>query len=58
MTMRITETMVTFRHPFVLAALKAKQPAGAYRVGTMTSWFTSTPFPTSPSSFIPPSGTS
>jgi hypothetical protein len=32
--MRTTETMVTFRHPFVLAALEAAQPAGTYRVVT------------------------
>ena len=32
--MRTTETMVTFRHPFTLAALEAAQPAGTYRVVT------------------------
>jgi hypothetical protein len=32
--MRTTETMVTFRHPFVLAALEAALPAGTYRVVT------------------------
>ena len=32
--MRTTETMVTFRHPFMLAALEAMQPAGTYRVVT------------------------
>ena len=32
--MRTTETMVTFRHPFMLAALEAAQPAGTYRVVT------------------------
>lgn len=32
--MRTTETMVTFRHPFALAALEAAQPAGTYRVVT------------------------
>ena len=32
--MRTIETMVTFRHPFVLAALEATQPAGTYRVVT------------------------
>ncbi len=34
MAMRTTETVVTFRHPFVLAALEAAQPAGTYRVVT------------------------
>jgi hypothetical protein len=34
MTLRTTETMVTFRHPFALAALEATQPAGTYRVVT------------------------
>ena len=32
--MRSTETMVTFRHPFRLAALEAAQPAGTYRLVT------------------------
>ena len=32
--MRTTETAVTFRHPFVLAALAATQPAGTYRLVT------------------------
>ena len=32
--MRTTETMVTFRHSFRLAALEAAQPAGTYRVVT------------------------
>ena len=32
--MRTTETMVTFRHPFRLAALEAAQPAGTYRLVT------------------------
>ena len=32
--MRTIETMVTFRHPFVLAALEATQPAGTYRLVT------------------------
>jgi hypothetical protein len=32
--MRTTETMVTFRRPFVLAALEATQPAGTYRLVT------------------------
>jgi hypothetical protein len=32
--MRTTETMITFRHPFVLAALEATQPAGTYRLVT------------------------
>ena len=32
--MRTTETTVTFRHPFTLAALEAAQPAGTYRVVT------------------------
>jgi hypothetical protein len=30
--MRSTETAITFRHPFVLAALETTQPAGTYRV--------------------------
>jgi len=34
MAMRTTETTVTFRHPFVLAALEATQPPGTYRVVT------------------------
>jgi hypothetical protein len=29
---RSTETVVTFRHPFVLAALETAQPAGTYRL--------------------------
>lgn len=32
--MRTTETMVTFRRPFMLAAVGAEQPAGTYRVET------------------------
>jgi len=32
--MRTIETMVTFRHPFVLAAVAATQPAGTYRLVT------------------------
>jgi hypothetical protein len=32
--MRTIETMVTFRHPFVLAALETAQPAGTYRLVT------------------------
>jgi hypothetical protein len=32
--MRTIETMVTFRHPFVLADLEAPQPAGTYRLVT------------------------
>jgi hypothetical protein len=28
--MRTIETMVTFRHPFVLTALETAQPAGTY----------------------------
>ena len=32
--MRTTETMVTFRHPFVLTALEATRPAGTYRLVT------------------------
>ena len=32
--MRTIETMVTFRHPFVLAALGTAQPAGTYRLVT------------------------
>lgn len=32
--MRTTETMVTFRHSFMLAAVDAEQPAGTYRVVT------------------------
>ena len=31
-SMRTTETTITFRHPFVLTALDAPQPAGAYRL--------------------------
>jgi hypothetical protein len=30
--MRTSETTITFRHPFVLAALDRAQPAGSYRV--------------------------
>ena len=30
--MRTTETTITFRHPFVLTALEATQPAGTYRL--------------------------
>lgn len=29
---RITETTVTFRHPFMLTALDRPQPAGTYRI--------------------------
>ena len=29
---RTTETAITFRHPFVLTALEATQPAGTYRL--------------------------
>ena len=32
--MRTIETMVTFRHPFVLTALETAQPAGTYRFVT------------------------
>jgi hypothetical protein len=32
--MRTIETMATFRHPFVLAAVAAVQPAGTYRLVT------------------------
>ena len=32
--MRTTETTITFRHPFVVAAVEATQPAGTYRVVT------------------------
>jgi hypothetical protein len=32
--MRSTETTVTFRHPFVLAALETAQPAGTYLLVT------------------------
>jgi hypothetical protein len=32
--MRTIETMVTFRHPFVLTALETAQPAGTYRLVT------------------------
>jgi hypothetical protein len=32
--MRTIETMVTFRHPFGLAAMEATQPAGTYRLVT------------------------
>jgi hypothetical protein len=32
--MRTTETVITFRHPFVLTALEAPQPAGTYRLVT------------------------
>jgi hypothetical protein len=30
--MRTTETTITFRHPFTLAALETMQPAGTYRL--------------------------
>jgi hypothetical protein len=30
--MRSSETAITFRHPFVLTALEAPQPAGTYRL--------------------------
>jgi hypothetical protein len=32
MAIRTTETMVTFRRPFILAALDGPQPAGTYRL--------------------------
>ncbi len=32
--MRTTETTITFRRPFTLAALDKAQPAGTYRVAT------------------------
>ncbi|MGO9136004.1 MAG: hypothetical protein ACLP8A_18435 [Methylovirgula sp.] len=32
MTIRTTETTVTFRHPFSLWAFDGKQPAGTYRL--------------------------
>jgi hypothetical protein len=32
--MRTTETMITFRHPFVLSVLNKTQPAGIYRLVT------------------------
>jgi hypothetical protein len=32
MSIRTTETTVTFRRPFTLAALDAPQPAGTYRL--------------------------
>ena len=32
--MRTIETMVMFRHPFVLTALETAQPAGTYRLVT------------------------
>ena len=34
MSMRTTETTVTFRHPFALGALDGRQPAGTYRLVT------------------------
>ena len=34
MTTRTTETTVTFRRPFTLAALDGAQPAGTYRIET------------------------
>jgi hypothetical protein len=34
MSIRTTETTVTFRHPFALAALDGRQPAGTYRLVT------------------------
>ena len=34
MTMRITETTITFRRPFHLTALDCLQPAGTYRLVT------------------------
>jgi hypothetical protein len=34
MTTRTTETTVTFRRPFTLAAIDGAQPAGTYRVET------------------------
>jgi hypothetical protein len=30
--MRVTETTITFRHPFALSALETTQPAGIYRL--------------------------
>jgi hypothetical protein len=32
--MRTIETIITLRHPFVLAALEVRQPAGTYRLVT------------------------
>jgi hypothetical protein len=34
MTTRTTETTVTFRRPFTLAAVDGAQPAGTYRIET------------------------
>lgn len=34
MTTRTTETTITFRRPFTLAAMDGVQPAGSYRVET------------------------
>lgn len=34
MTTRTTETTITFRRPFTLAAIDGVQPAGSYRVET------------------------
>ena len=34
MSIRTTETTVTFRRPFTLAALEGAQPAGTYRLVT------------------------
>jgi hypothetical protein len=34
MTVRTTETTVTFRHPFTLTSLDRPQPAGTYRLVT------------------------
>ena len=34
MSIRTTETTVTFRRPFKLSALEGEQPAGTYRVVT------------------------
>jgi hypothetical protein len=32
MTVRTTETTVTFKHPFMIGALDSPQPAGTYRL--------------------------
>lgn len=32
--MRTTETMITFRYPFMLSSVNAEQPAGTYRLVT------------------------
>jgi hypothetical protein len=31
-SMRSSETVITFRHPFMVAPLEAMQPAGSYRL--------------------------